>query len=280
MLGALWLLAGLRWLSDASWPASVGSVTSEARACALGTVLAVLWTSVHKTAEPKLSKVVALTLLGAALFTGRAAGVVMHGIAGDEYNRAAALCLVPIVVLVALQAVRNGARAPWWPGLAGLAGALLIFPLATGIDAAGLAGLVLPVVLMGVACVVAEREAEGLACAWAVASLLGGGASGLGMLHWVFLRGNAMEATQPVWQPLLFDLPIAVMTAAALVMVGARRYSASYFAITLLTLAGGAAVMRPGWSWRLVVGLALLTAGTVGLLRRIEADTSGLGLAG
>lgn len=275
--GALCLVGGCRWITDQAWPGSASTVASEARACAFGALLAVLATLTEK-APPAWGRVLALAAAGAALLAGPVIGTLLHGVAADEYNRAVALCMVPVIVAVAATVRGSGGMAKLWPGLAGLAGALLIFPVNTSGSPLGFAWLILPVVAVGIACVTADGAAGKISLAWAVAALLGGGAAGLGLLQGVWLRGEQ----SPDLLASTFDLIVIGLMVLALLRVGALRFASSYFFIPLLTVVGGAVVMRPGWGVRLLLGLALLAIGGGAQVRTrgIEEGTPGLGLRG
>jgi hypothetical protein len=275
--GLLCLVAGSRWMVADQWPELGSTLRSEAFACGGLAVLAVAFAAVRRRARPGLRGGVWLALAGVGLLAMPAFGTVLRGAAGESLNRAVALCFVPVMVTV-LRGIRSdGAAVSLWPGLAGLAGALLLFPLALPSSVWGYLGLLLPPLAVSVACAALPRLSREMSGAWAAAVLFLGGAAGPWAVEGARLAIPGSAGTISPWAVAL-DGAEAALAVLAVLQVDEVRYASRYFAVPLLTVLEGAALLRSGLTVRFGFGLALLAVGSAALWRRRDTAETMPGL--
>jgi len=261
LFGLLCLAASSRWILDEGWPATISTLQSGAWACGVLAVLvgAMAW----RRSLPQPRNAASLLLVGAGLLAAPAVGAVLHGAASASLDRTVALCFVPVIVAVVLGIRSDGAGLNLWAGLAGLSGALLVFPVGTPSSARAYIGLLAPAVMVVFACVECRRAARGIAKLWSAALLFAGGAFGLVVLKVV--RGGSASGVSV--SAIALDALLAGLAVTVALEWDGLLYAARYFAVPLLTIVEGVVLLHPGLAWRLVAGLVLLAAATVGLLR-------------
>jgi hypothetical protein len=217
-----------------------------------------------------------LLAIGAGLLAAPELGAVLHGPASGALDRTIALCFVPVIVTVVAGIWSEGASsASLWPALAGLGGALLVFPVALPSSVPGWVGLVVPPIAVSAACVACRRVARGVDAVWCAALLLAGGAGCLALTGAV--SGGFAAETFSVWAVVL-DLVVATAVVFVALRVNALRYVSRYFFIPLLSIAEGLVLLRSGVTLRQGLGLVLLAAGGVALVRGRGTDGGTFGL--
>jgi hypothetical protein len=206
-----------------------------------------------------------LSAVGAGLLTLTSLGVVVGGAAGRPVNVTVALCFVPVIVAVMSEGPLENARL--WPGLAGLAGALLIFPLTLRMGVAAYVGLLVPAFAVAAACAACRRLARAVAMEWAIALLFVGGAVGLAMMECA--RRISGGATGHAFSTLAVavDLFFAGLVVVLVLQMDVRRYVSQYFIVPLLTVLEGIVLLHPTVTLRLCAGMFLMGLGAFALLR-------------
>jgi hypothetical protein len=248
---ALVVAAACRWLLVAARP----EAESTAGSLSLGCVWAAMLVLVMGHAPLGALKDWRGMLSGAMMLGGPALGLLAGGM--DAGSLTIALALTPVVVAVAAAALGDsseGMAGRLWPGLAAVAGLLLVLtqPSVSNVrnDVLLLAAPVLTGV--GAALFCSERGRS-------VASALVGAAVVFVLVWWV-MRGP-VSVVAVACDGLLALL--GVLTASRLV---ATRWSAQFALVPLLIVLEGLALVRPGLQVRWVIGLVLVAVGSMYLL--------------
>jgi hypothetical protein len=249
------------------------TLTAKVWACGIGAVGASAVAVARRRVVPGVRDVLRLSAVGVGLLASSSLGVVVGRGAAWPVNVAAASCFVPLIVAV-MCGIWGEGPLEFWPGLAGLGGAALIFPVTLRIGVAAYVGLLVPPFAVAVACVGCRRVARGIATEWAVALLFIGGEAGLAVLE--FARKVSGGDTSQSFSPLAvaLDLFIAGLVVVLVLQMDVRRYVSQYFIVPVLTVLEGLALLHGGVTIRLVAGLVLLAAGSVALWRRDTAEST------
>jgi hypothetical protein len=272
--------ASTRWIFASSWPEMGSTLRSEAWASGVAAVVVGAVAVARRRQLPKVRSTLALVAVGAGLLGAPALGAALHGVAGEPVIRTVALCFVPVLVTVMCGVWGEGSRLSFWPGLMGLAGALLVLPLRLPTDVLGWVYLVLPPVAVSVACVACRRVARGIGAEWSAASVFAGGTVCLVLIEvWRAIETGAPAQAFSVWAVVL-DAVLAVAAIAVVLQVEAPRYVARYFMVPLLAVVSNVVVFRFNVGLRVGAGMVLMTAGAISLLnmRGTGGDTSELHL--
>jgi len=238
------------------------TLTAKVWACGIGVVCASAVAVVRRRPVPGARDVLRLAAVGAGLLALSSLGVAVGGVAARPVNVAAAACLVPIIV-----AVMSEGSLKFWPGLVGLGGALLIFPVTLRMGVAAYVGLLVPPFAVAAACVACRRVARGIAMEWAVALVFIGGEAALAVME--FARkvsgGNVAQSFSPL--AVALDLLLAGMVVVLVLQMEVRRYVSQYFIVPLLTVLEGVILLHAALPWRLCVGMGLMGIAAFALLR-------------
>lgn len=260
----LCVIGGSRWMLSESLPGSASTLTSEALACGSVVALWLLVVPVRRLKLPQRRDLGRAALGGALLIAGpligplRAGGVSAAGLT-------IALALTPVVLAVAEAAMRGGGEGlagRLWPGLATVAGLLLVLPQPSLGSPMTDALLILAPVLTGIGAALFCTAEES---AWRLPAALAGAAVvfGLGAL--------AMLGRGMAWPPLPglatgMDALEAVLAVVALGRLAAARWSAQFALVPLVVLVEGLALMRSWVPGRVVGGLVLLALASLAML--------------
>ena len=272
---SLCVLTASRWIAADQWPQTGSTLRSEASSCAIASVaLLVLWLR-RKSSERAPwngGQVAWAAFTGAALLAMPALGAALRGAAGEPFNRTAAMCFVPLVAAICY-GIRSGSgmRGLGAP-LAGVAGALFLFPLALPVDAAGWSGLLLPPLAVGTACgllidYVASESAQVLA-----AIFLAGGAGGLLAIDAVRATFSHESGTPLLLAATTLDLIIVLCAVLSLQRLGAAHYATRYLIAPIITVLEGMLLLHPGFSLRVCTGLVLMAGAAFALWRERDDD--------
>lgn len=280
-LALLCLISGSRWLLENAVPAAQSSSLSAAGGCALAAMLLLfcLWAKrkhASRTPEACVGRLpwrtvsAGVLVLTAPALSGLLAGRHISGSAGTL-----ALALTPVVAAVAAAACgaeNGGVAGLLWPGLAGLAGLLLLLPepdlSGWRMDAALVA---MPLLAGGGAAIVGqngntkdhEHAAKGVRLEFWVLQTLGASAIVFLLIHLTTGRGEAW--TFPL-ADLLADGFSFAMSVFVLLRMGPLRWSAQFLLLPLVTLLEGVMFLRPSLTARSWTGLLLIAIGGVYLL--------------
>ena len=207
-------------------------------------------------------------LAGAMLFGGPAVSLLIHSRDLDAGSLTIALALTPIVIAIALTALEaktsDGIAGRIWPGLAAVAGLLLVLAQPELGDARGDLALILAPALTGVGAALFCADADGCTTARAASAL-----AGASVLFAVAGAETYLVAGLRPSASLLAvacDGVLALLGILSLAHLGATRWSSQFMWVPLLIVLEGIVVMRPQLSAHWVIGLALLALSSVYLL--------------
>lgn len=259
------LLRGSRWVLSDSMPGSATTLASASLGCGSAAALYLLILRPSGLARVQRSDLLRSALGGALLITGPLISL-FYPRAMAASSVTMALALTPVVIAVSEAATRHTSDAlagRLWPGLAAIAGLLLILvqpslsnsgqdvvlaliPLLTGCGAvlfcsARTSIWRLPAALLG-ACI-----ALGLGAAINLATHVGG---------WPEMAGLAAG----------FDALEALLALIALGRLSATRWSAQFAIVPLIVLVEGIVMTPASIPARIIVGLLLLAAAAIALL--------------
>jgi hypothetical protein len=280
--GALCLLAGSRWVVADNFPELGSTLRSEAWACGLGAVVCGAAAGVRRSAWPGFGRLLGLMVAGLGLLAMPVLGAALRGAAGEQFNRAIAMCFVPVVAVVLSGVWGEGSSPELWPGLTGLAGALLVFPFVRPSSLWGYVGLIVPPLVVGAACAGVRRVVRDVAAEWSAAALLVGGALGLVMMEAGRAASSGLEAQEFSVGAVALDAVVLGLAVFVVLRMDGVKYASRYFVVPLVMVVEGVALFRGGVTLRIGVGMVLLGVGAVGLVRRRRAfeGESSLGLSG
>jgi hypothetical protein len=171
-----------------------------------------------------------------------------------------ALALTPVVVALAGRMEPVAGRI--WPGLAAVAGLMLVLAQPSLADARSDVALFLTPVLTG--CGAVMLCSERAQTMWRAASALAGGALVFALCWWMAWRAG-VEAL-PALSATACDGVLALLSLLVLVRLGALRWSAQFALLPLLVLLQGIWILRPPLTLRWVAGLLLIAAASLYLL--------------
>jgi drug/metabolite transporter (DMT)-like permease len=173
-----------------------------------------------------------------------------------------ALALTPVVVGVAVRENDAALAGRLWPGLAGVAGLLLVLSQPSLSSPATDALLMLAPLLTGCGAALLEREIENADRSMLPAALFGAAAvlASAALLHHAAPTGALFGLASGL------DGLEALLTLLALTRLGSMRWSAQFALVPLLVLLEGLALLRTRPAPRAVVGLLLLAVASFALL--------------
>jgi drug/metabolite transporter (DMT)-like permease len=247
----------VRWVVADSRPEVGSTVASEALGCAWAAALVYLLP--ERGTRGIAGSAWRAALAGAMLLGGPLlALLVQTPVSGSGLTTA--LALTPVVVAVASAAMGLGAGEDvpgrLWPGLAAVAGLLLVLATPSLNDAPADAVMALAPVLAGVGVVWFCVQSGGIG--WRIRWALTGGAgvfAASAAVQWVLHERPVVSAAAVAWDGVLAGLGMAVLG-----RLGATRWSAQFTLLPLLVLLAGIVLMRPVLGWRDALGLLLLAS--------------------
>jgi hypothetical protein len=176
------------------------------------------------------------------------------------------LALTPVVLAVASAALSRGESEDvvgrLWPGLAAVAGLLLVMVTPALSDVRSDAVLAAAPLLTGIGGALFCAEAGGRA--WKMRMALTGAAlvfAGLAAVWWGIAGRPGVSMMAVAWDGVLALLGVAVLA-----QLGATRWGAQFVLLPLLVLLEGIVLVRPAMTVRWVCGLVLLAVASVYLL--------------
>lgn len=262
----LCLLQSSRWMLSDAMPGAATTFGSAALGC--GSIAALYLLIVRPSALLRNSgaQLARVVLAGALVLAGPSIVLLRPGLVPAE-SLTMALALTPVVLAVAETAVRHtqtSLAGRLWPGLAAVAGLLLLLAQPSlsnpGMDIL----LALAPLLSGCGAVLFCSTRP---TAWRIpAALLGGCAVlalGAAVNHLTHAGGGGTEM-QGLAAGL--DAAEALLSLLTLSRISATRWSAQFALAPLLTLLEGIALMRSWIPARMIIGLLLLAAASIALL--------------
>jgi drug/metabolite transporter (DMT)-like permease len=258
----LLILAGAgRWMLAAAWPQTESSLASQAAGCVLAALISMVLMGRAGHVKLRLAPCTAAAASGALLLCGPATAELLQASRVEASGVMIALALTPVVV--ALAGRTNAVAGRLWPGLAAVAGLLLVLAQPNLGDARSDVALALTPLLTG--CGAALLCSEGAVGAWRAPGALLGAALVFG-LGWGVNAWLAVSVVAPSLAATVCDAVLALLSLMALVRLGATRWSAQFALLPLLVLLQGIAMLRPPLTLRWAAGLLLLGVGGVYLL--------------
>lgn len=264
--GLLCVLGGSRWMLSEAFPESSSTLTTEALGCVSVAALCILLSPAILRQTCHGEQLGRCALAGALTIAGPLLGLFWPGtISGASVGMA--LAVTPVVLGVIDAATRHTSGAlpgRLWPGLAAIAGLLLVLaePSLASPRADLLLGLTPLITAGGAALFCSAREStRRLPVALLGAALLLGVAAVL----------NAFLAKGQVWPEMRglaagLDALQAFLAVLTLGRVSAARWSAQFTVVPLIVLLEGLAVLHADVPARVITGLVLLAAASVALL--------------
>jgi drug/metabolite transporter (DMT)-like permease len=263
----LLLLGGGRWMLAGAWPQTDSSLDSQAAGCACAALGCAAVLLGFRRDKARWSQVSFAAAGGALMLCGPATAELLQAGRVESSGVMIALALTPVVV--ALAGRTDAVAGRLWPGLAAVAGLLLVLAQPSLGDARSDVALALTPVLTG--CGAALLGPERSASAWRMpAALLGAAvvfALGWGANAW--LAGGVVAPSLPATA---CDGVLALLSLLVLVRLGAVRWSAQFALLPLLVLVQGIGILRPSLTLRWATGLLLLAVAGVYLLLPQEDD--------
>jgi hypothetical protein len=214
---------------------------------------------------------------GALLFAGPAIGLLLRPHELSATSLTMALALTPVAVGVATAALGSGSSASVagriWPGLAAIGGLLLLLAEPALGDPTTDIALVLAPTLTGVG---AALLCSGGVSRWRATTALFGGTF---LFAVVLIAESLITHSRPraALLAMACDGFMALLSVYALLKVGATRWSAQFTLLPLLIVLEGIILVRPLFTARWVVGLALLALASLYLLLPPSDDTEASG---
>jgi len=260
----LCLLRSNRWILSEALPGSATTLASASLGCGSAAALYLLILRPSGVAREQGSDLLRSALGGALLLTGPLIAL-LHPHAVSAASVTMALALTPVVIAVA-----EGARhtsetlaGRLWPGLAAIAGLLLVLTQPSlanpGVDLV----LALTPLLTGCGAVLFSSARPG---AWRVPFALLGACVALGLGAAVNLATHLGGWPDMPGLAAGFDALEAVLALLALSRLSATRWSAQFALVPLLVLLEGAVLMRGSIPVRMIIGLLLLAFAAIALL--------------
>ncbi len=264
----LCVLNASRWLIEGAFPNTGSSAWSEAVGCLFVAACLLAWTRLgrqRRNQAPREGSSPYPVVTAAIVIAGVPIGTAIAGRSLNPNNVTLALALCPVVIAVVVSATGQGEGADLtgllWPGLAGIAGLLLLVPEPSFGAWRPWIGMVAVPLLVGGAAggygsatrAVPDRA---LGDARAIAAGLGCAAGLLGLLAISHGRtGGGQGISLPA---AALDGGTALLTLVALVRIGPVRWSAQFLLVPLLGLGEGVVVLRPLLDWRSYLAFGLL----------------------
>ncbi len=295
----LLVLAGAsRWMLEGARPEAGSTLGSDALGCAWAALVLLLWARRSRDGPGRARLWNALDwrglLAGALLFGGPASAVLIGAKELDAGGMVIALALTPVAVAIAAAAFgiasADGVAGRIWPGLAAVAGLLLVLPEPSLGAARGDVAMLLAPALTGAGAALFcatplanTIQAGGLPAPAAafprltaafprltaafprLTAALTGGAALFGVavaMRWLVAGIKPVVALPAV----ACDGLVALLAVLALLRLPAARWSAQFVLVPLLVLIEGIVLARPGMTARWLFGLGLLALASVYLL--------------
>jgi drug/metabolite transporter (DMT)-like permease len=271
----LLLAAGAtRWLLSAARPEAEPTLASGALGCAWAALVAFALLVQRGAAQPGHRLSLRPLLSGAMIFGGPAIALLIGGRVLDAGSMTIALALTPVVVAIAVAALETHRAADisgelagrLWPGLAAVAGLLLVLAQPNLSDPrTDLALLLAPLLTgLGAALFCAVRDGRDRPTFYSPLALTGAAALfGLGLLITRFVAPAHITVSLLA---VACDGLLALLAILALHRLGPSRWSSQFTWLPLLILLEGLILVRPALTTRWVVGLVLLAAASIYVL--------------
>lgn len=261
----LCLLHSSRWVLTDALPGTATTFGSAALGC--GSVAALYLLIVRQSAITRdtVRQLMRSVLAGALVLAGPLIVLLRPGLVTAE-SLTMVLALTPVVLAVAETAVRHtqtSLAGRLWPGLAAIAGLLLILTQPSLSNPAADLLLALAPLLSGCGAVL---FCSTRANTWRVPAALLGGCAALALGAGVNHLTHSASGPEMSGLAAGLDGAEALLSLLTLSRLSATRWSSQFALAPLLTLLEGIAIMRSWVPARMTIGLLLLGAASVALL--------------
>lgn len=261
----LCLMGGSRWILSESLPGSVTTLASASLGCGSAAALYLLVMRPWNTTRAVGSQLMRSALGGAMMICGPLLVLLRPG-SIPAGSHTMALALTPVVIAVIASATSHNSETlagRLWPGLAAIAGLLLLLAEPSLTNPGEDILLVLAPLLTGAGAVLFCSSRESV---WRVpAALLGGCAAlALGAVVNVVTHTGGLSSMSGLAAGC--DALQALLSIVAISKLSATRWSAQFALVPLLVLLEGLALMPASIPGRIIVGLLLLAIAGVALL--------------
>jgi drug/metabolite transporter (DMT)-like permease len=259
-------LSAARWVVSDAHPEAESTLLSKGLGCGWATLLA-LALMTRAPAKATLRRSWRGLAAGALLLCGPAVWMIVGARSADASGLTMALALTSVVVAVAATAFGSltpeGVAGRIWPGLAAIAGLLLLLAEPSLADTKSDVALALAPALTGIGA--AWFCSDRVRSPWRATMALAGAAVVFGLAIAVsVLREHAWPEISLV--AVAYDGVLASLSVLTLVRLGATRWSAQFTLLPLLILLQALVFARPPLTTRWVFGLGLLAVASVYLL--------------
>ena len=264
-LALLCVLAGSRWMLSESLPGSVTTFASASLGCGSAAALYLLVVRPWKAARVLGSDLTRPAVGGALMISGPLLVLLRAG-SIPAGSHAIALALTPVVIAVMESALRNTSETlagRLWPGLAAIAGLLLLLAKPRLSDPGEDILLVLTSLFTGGGAVLFCSSRDD---AWRVPAALLGACVALALGAAANLATHTGGFYDMAGLATGFDALEALLSIVAISRLSATRWSAQFALVPLLVLLEGFAFMPVSVPARMIVGLLLLAAASIALL--------------
>lgn len=266
-------------------PDADSTLASETIGCAWATLVALALLALQpnpSASQPAPSRAARLRwlLAGAMFFAGPAMALLVRGRDLDSSALTIALALTPVIIAIASSALgtesSEGIAGRIWPGLAALAGLLLVLVQPTLGDLRTDLALALAPTLTGIGAVLfcADQRVDPPRTASRMPTALLGAST----LFALALAGSCLVTHTRPSLPLpavACDGVLALLGVLTLNQLGAARWSSQFTWVPLLVILEGIALVRPQLTAHWFIGLILLIlAGVYLLLPQVDESSS------
>ena len=273
----LCVLSGSGWILLQVYPREVEFPAAGCIHFAVIGVIAAAFCLAKRSSLPKGPLAGRIALAGMGIFAAPAVALGVSAGAISEFTSVALFCSIPLLTVLLLGAfewtgVRGVGPRALLTSVLGMGGALLVFPAQLPGSVRGwmfFSFMAVCCLLVAVAGIAMHRLIQGVAIAIPVAftafgcaALLGGYGTVMGWPQ-VTMRSLGFECVRC----LLFDLPVMWLTVWLIREVDPGRLSARFLLVPLVTAVGGYAAMGGGVELEAGVGLVLLAASGIVLIR-------------
>jgi len=259
----LCLIRGSRWILSESLPGSATTLGSAAVGC--GSAAALYLLILRPAVREQAGQLARSAIGGALLIVGPLIALVYpHSIPAASLT--IALALTPVVIAVAEAATRHTSETlagRLWPGLAAIAGLLLVLTQPSLASPGEDLILMLTPLLTGCGAVLFCSARPNV---WRIPAALLGAAAALGIGAAINIAMHLGTWPDTAGLAAGFDALEALLSLMALGRLSATRWSAQFAIVPLLVLLEGIAMMPSSTSARIIAGLLLLAIAAAALL--------------
>ena len=261
----LCLVRGSRWMLSGALPGSATTLASASLGCGSAAALYLLIVRPRAISREQRSHLIRAVVGGALLITGPLVSL-LYPRSVSAASETMALALTPVVIAVYEAATRHTSETlagRLWPGLATIAGLLLLLAQPSLSNLGEDAVLALTPLLTGCGAVLfcTTRQSP-----WRLPAALLGACAMLGLGAAVNLATHIGGWPDMVGIAAGFDALEALLALIALGRLSPTRWSAQFAIVPLLVLLEGVAMEPSGIPARMIVGLLLLAVAAIALL--------------